>query len=254
VGLKDGALHIDSDGVRGQCTRYYLRPPDTAQSKVDLTFEVKVVRNAGRAASISVSYVGQFRLFPDRIEFANDPSISAPVAEGEFHTYRIVRVPGEVTVYVDGRRALQTDNVDERVVHGTKHSAYVTAFGNEPDTTGVNIFPTEILPEVTGYSIWRRFEEVLDDPVTRERRVISWSADSGEFPDQYQLDHIIEVGACAVSHDQGYSGWTEMEDGRVFVVNYTDDTAPPVRPGSGMFGCSWIRGTYLLPEDLPPAE
>lgn len=60
---------------------------------------------------------------------------------------------------------------------------------------------------------------------------------------------MIEI-AAAVSHDLGYPGWTQLHDGRIFAVDYTDDTAPPNRPGSGVFGRSWIRGTFVELADL----
>ena len=112
----------------------------------------------------------------------------------------------------------------------------------------------QISPDVTGYSIWRRAEVILDDPKSG-RYAASWSARRDGFPDQYQLDHIIEVDASVVGSDQGYSGWIELDDGRIFVVNYTDDTAPMVAllPDHvwPLLGIPWIRGTYLLPQDLP---
>ena len=97
-------------------------------------------------------------------------------------------------------------------------------------------------------------EERLDDPHTGER-VVSWSAARDGFPDQYQLDHIIQVEASAAGGDQGYSGWIQLDDGRIFVVNYTDDTAPMVRwdpYDTGLLGITWIRGTFVHPSDLPP--
>lgn len=78
-----------------------------------------------------------------------------------------------------------------------------------------------------------KFEATTDDPHENiGRRVVSWKADDERFPDQYQLDHIVEVEASANGYEQGYSGWVQLEDGRVFVVNYTDDTAP-VAEGHG---------------------
>ena len=73
------------------------------------------------------------------------------------------------------------------------------------------------------------------------------------FPDQYQLDHILEVEASANGHDQGYSGWVELEDGSLFVVHYTDDTAAACTPNPHHLGVPWIRGTIVRPEDWPPA-
>jgi hypothetical protein len=69
------------------------------------------------------------------------------------------------------------------------------------------------------------------------------------------LDHLIEIEASVAGHDQGYSGWTLLPDGRIFVVNYTDDTAPAVEPNAGgvgaRMGVSWLRGTYLSRHELP---
>ena len=259
VGLKDGALHIENNGVLGQYTQYFMRPADTHESTIDVTVEVKVVSNQGRAATLSVPYVGMFRIFPDRVEFAHDPSVSVKVTPGEFHVYRVVREPGKARLFVDNGPAVEISNVDDRVWRegALKTSIYTLAFGNEINAGAAvtNVFSQQITPEVTGYSIWRRVEEKLDDPHTGVK-VFSWSAESGRFPDQYQLDHIIEVGATIVGGDQGYSGWVQLYDGRIFVINYTDDTAPMLRydpyVGGGLLGITWMRGTYLLPSDLPP--
>ena len=110
-----------------------------------------------------------------------------------------------------------------------------------------------ITPEVTGYSIWRRLEVGIDNPNTPDRQV-SWNARDG-FSDQFQLDHIIEIDGTIAGNDQGYSGWFELNDGRIFVVNYTDDTARWNCDTSFLpIGVSWIRGIYVLPADLRRGE
>jgi len=265
VGLKDGALHIDNDGRRGQFTRYSLRPPDSTQSTVDLTAEVQVLANAGRAATLSAPFAGKLRLFPDHAHMAHDPSLRIDVTPGRFHTYRVVSRVGRLIVLVDGEPALDTDRGDDTVMTFPwlpfmRVSPYAPSFGNEaissralgeehPEAQPL-LFARDITPEVTGYSIWRSVEEVIDDP-RLGRRVISWSATRDGFPDQYQLDHMVEVGATVNGHDQGYSGWVQLDDGRIFVVEYTDDTAAGEYPTMDMFGVPWIRGTFLSLSDLP---
>jgi len=266
VGLKDGVLHIDSDGVCGQHTAYFLRQPDSAKTVIDVTVEVKVTSNEGRAATLSVPLVGKFRFFPDRVEFAHNTSTAAKwtasVTHGEFHTYRAVRHGAMATLYIDGELAWETDKVDQSVIplHATpvkEVSVYRLGFGNESESKHPpRINDNEISPKVTGYSTWRRAELVLDDPQTG-RFAASWSADRDGFPDQYQLDHIIEVEATVVGNEQGYSGWVQLDDGRIFVVAYTDDAAPmvwadpeTVAPWPRL-GIPWIRGTNLLLSDLP---
>jgi hypothetical protein len=265
VGLKDGALHIDNDGVCGQFTKYTLRPPDTAEATVDLTLEVKVLANQGRAATVSIPFAGKLRLFPDHLLMAHDPSLRVAVTPGEFHTYRVVSRVGKMQLYVDGKLRLDTDKADSRLqaLPWVQASVYALEFGNESkgsnataeEATGTlpDVYPANITPEITGYSVWRRFEAILDDPKTG-KRAFRWSAGKDGFPDQYQLDHILEVEASASGHDQGYSGWIQLDDGRVFVVHYTDDTSAASRPNPHNFGVPWIRGTFLSLADLPPAK
>ena len=264
VGLKDGALHIDNDGVSGQSTTYLLRQPDSTDTKIDLTVEVQVVANSGRAATVSVPFVGKVRIYPDHIELAHAPKVRADVIPGKFHTYRIVRDGNNAQLYVDGQLKIKTDQVDigtwkERWTPTTT-SLHQLAFGNEVSiaqevTGGVPAkWPGTFLPsqmyseEITGYSIWRNFALTMDDPGTGTY-TSSWSADSGEFPDQYQLDHMIEVESSIAGADQGYAAWVELDDRRIFVAAYTDDGAPTMWGGN--MGISWMRGTFLEPGDLP---
>ena len=85
-----------------------------------------------------------------------------------------------------------------------------------------------------------------------DERLTTWKAERDGFPDQYQLDNIIEVEASANGYEQGYSGWIQLDDGRIFVVHYTDDSAPMVKGRDDGYGIPWIRGTFLDLSDLPP--
>jgi len=262
VGLQKDALHIDGDGARGQFTQYYLRQPDSTVTMIDVSVEVKVLANSGRAATLSVPYVGKLRVFRDRVELAHDgvaePILTAAVTPDEFHVYRVVRRNDSARLTIDGKVTLEVKKPDQRLLPTSwaspKCSLYRLAFGNEPETPWPLIHDYEISRKVTGYSVWRRASVVLDDP-QGGKYTATWRAGSDGFPDQYQLDHIIEVDASIVGNDQGYSGWVELEDGRVFVVNYTDDTAPMIKQLPNhpwpLLGVPWIRGTFLLPADLP---
>ena len=265
VGLKDGALHIDNDGMCGQFTKYTLRPPDAADSIVDLTFEVKVLANQGRAATVSIPFAGKLRVFPDHVVMAHDPALRVDVAAGQFHTYQVTSRVGQMKLFVDGKLRLDTNKADSRLqqLPWTRISTYSLEFGNEAKGIGAggqdvaktmpDVYPANITPEVTGYSVWPSFEAVLEDPRTGKRK-LSWVAARDGFPDQYQLDHMIEIEASASGHDQGYSGWIQLDDGRIFVVHYTDDTSAASRPNPHNFGVPWIRGTFLELSDLPPRK
>ncbi|MFV1967321.1 MAG: sialidase family protein [Pirellulaceae bacterium] len=264
VGLKDGELHIDSDGIRGQFTKYNLKPPESPSAILDFTAEVKVLENQGRAATISIPFAGRLRLFPDHVEMSHDSTLRVEVSPGEFHIYRIVTRQGHMQLYVDDELKLDTDKVDAKTwkQEWIRYSAHGLGFGNEakgygqfPDSKGTrpDVYLCNIAPETTGYSIWRRVKAIITEPQDRQE-VLSWSAEKDGFPDQYQLDHLIEVEASVNGHEQGYSGWIQLPDGRIFVAHYTDDTSEQGKPNPYQFGIPWIRGTFLELSDLPPAK
>ncbi|MFC1677754.1 hypothetical protein ACFL3G_11925, partial [Planctomycetota bacterium] len=268
VAMKDGALHIDNDGRRGQFTMYNMRPPDTPDSTVDVTAEVKVLRNDGYAATLSVPFTGKLRIFPDYVEMAHNASVRVDVTPGVFHTYRIISEVGRMRLYVDGALEFDGDVGDDRLLSAAGGavlvSYYSLGFGNEQWGSGTtegdvlrsvpNVYLRHISPDTTGYSIWKRVEEVLDDPTTGHREY-SWVASRDGFPDTHQMDHIIEIDASISGHEQGYSGWIQLDDGRIFVVHYTDDTAAQSYPTPyANLGIPWIRGTFLELSDLPPIK
>src|SRR5690606_37542230 len=163
------------------------------------------------------------------------------------------------TLHIDDKLVLDTADVDDRQSRNSwspsPGSPLLFAFGNYPSPevyppdigySSTAMYPFQITPEVTGLSYWRSVDVAIDYSNGNKHHT-SWVAARDGFPDQYQLDHVIEVEASIAGIDQGYSGWTRLPDGRLFVVNYTDDTAviwPPTR--TSPYRCSWIRGTYLF--------
>jgi hypothetical protein len=278
AGLKAGALHIDSDGMCGQFTKYFFRCPNGADDRIEVEAECRVDQNAGKAATLSVPYAGRLRIFPDHAEFAHDPNHRYPVEPGQFHVYAVSVSGDKVTVRVDGQRTSTLSRSAEAVAKlawsPVRASVYAMEFGNETaegldqqfdwvpnavrpkhDTTAASgelaaILLNNITPAVTGTSVWRHVT-VRYASAGAEYYKASWSGTKNAFPDQYQLDHILRVEGSIGGVDQGYSGWRQLPDGRVFIVNYTDDTArwncdasyPPL-------GVSWIRGSFVPLEDL----
>lgn len=301
VGLKDGQLHIDSDALCGQFTRYCLRSPDSPASVIDVSAEIMVTENHGRAATLSVPFVGKLRIFTDYAEMAHEPSLRADVTEGEFHTYRILYEPPGFTLYIDGKKVFTSDKNAHQVVRtdwsAVGSSPFIFAFGNEPafsetspwepvsevragltssswlktyhdnssepDTVipegthmlGMAVMSDRITPAVTGHSIWKSLDVQMQDPNTGRNYSLSWSAEQDGFPDQYILDRVIEVESSISGLDNGYSGWITLSDGRIFVINYTDDIAPACPAAlQAARNLPWIRGTYLNMADVLPVN
>ena len=96
-----------------------------------------------------------------------------------------------------------------------------------------------------GKSWWSRAAyQVSND--TEPHHQWKWDAQSGEHPDQYQLDQMLELHANTPSAthrpDNGYSSWVEVEDGRIFMVDYSNRGDPRTK--------SHLYGVYFSPGDF----
>ena len=70
-----------------------------------------------------------------------------------------------------------------------------------------------------------------------------WQAASGEYPNQYEIDHWLELDYNSNPNpDHGYSSWVQLPDGRIFVADYTNEDSPP--------GKACLKGYFLRPEEL----
>ena len=74
----------------------------------------------------------------------------------------------------------------------------------------------------------------------------SWQASSGDYPDQYQRDRMIQIHANHPAQqpwpDHGYSSWVIRDDGTIFFVDYTNAGDVP--------DTSHIVGVVINPEDI----
>ena len=96
-----------------------------------------------------------------------------------------------------------------------------------------------------GKSFWRMITYHVENP-TLDDVDWSWDAASGEYPDQYQRDRLIQMHANDPhqkhSPDHGYSSWLFLEDGRICFTDYTNRGDEP--------GLSHIVGLHFRPEEL----
>jgi hypothetical protein len=258
VRLAEDALHI-ANRPRG-VTRYLLQPPENLRSDILLEARLRVAGPAGvPLATLHVSRVS-FRVLVLRdaiwCDFRRRPASSAnpgfhsstsgprvdaahPVDMTEYRTVRVQATAGRMWVSVDG----------EEVIHGVVTREWPleeTWFGREPEAGG------EVWFRHVSYHIRNQHEPEY---------VWHWNARRGRLPDQYQLDHVLEISAnppadpVAYSEgqrgeassgvpDNGYSSWVELPDGSVYFVDYTNhgDPAP--------FG--HLYGAVLTPDDFPP--
>lgn len=95
-----------------------------------------------------------------------------------------------------------------------------------------------------GRSFWNQVRYAVRNPTLADTEW-SWAAASGQWPDQYQRERMIQIHANHPDQrpgpDHGYSSWLMLADGRIFLVDYTNRGDEP--------GKSHLVGVYLEPED-----
>ena len=100
-------------------------------------------------------------------------------------------------------------------------------------------------PESTGDVGWRDFTYYVSNP-TEPDHLWNWQARLGQYPDQYQIDRMLELHSNPPleNHrpDNGYSSWVELPDSRIYLVDYTNrgDPAPNAH----------LYGVYFSPDDF----
>jgi hypothetical protein len=97
----------------------------------------------------------------------------------------------------------------------------------------------------SGTSYWRTVRYEVKNP-NLPPYSWEWMASSGEWPDQYQRDRMIQIHANSADQkpgpDHGYSSWLTLEDGRIILVDYTNCGDKPTK--------SHIVGVFLELEDI----
>ena len=100
-------------------------------------------------------------------------------------------------------------------------------------------------PQAGGRSYWRQLSYSSQNP-TIDDHSWSWNAASGDYPDQYQRQRMIQIHGNHPEQppapDHGYSSWLTLEDGRIMWVDYTNYGDPG--------GCAHLVGVFINTEDL----
>jgi len=197
--------------------RYTLLPPESSFSDVDFEAEVRVEASAGNAsvAFMSVSRLGQLlEIAPDHIAIRRGRGYNYhKVDMTEFHTIRLSHRRGWLKVQLDGETVLHKCVFREEYPASDFHGGDPmkrTQFGQINDS---------------GRSYWRRVSYSLGNP-TLDDFSWSWEASSGNMPDQYQRDRLIQIHGNHPSQepwpDHGYSSWVQRADGTIYFVDYTN--------------------------------
>ncbi len=234
IGYQPGGTHYDDDLVLaggclrlvakpGAVTRYTLLPPESSWSDVVFEAELQVQGPADQAAAAAeISRVGQRLDFTSNGIWINGGSYSMTdrrylIDMTRRRTVRLEVIANRVVLSVDGKPALNAVIFDEAPLRETW-------FGGISDSGGE--------------STWFRVRYSVKN-MTEPNFEWRWAAASGAYPDQYQIDRVLEVRGnpprpgSDYPPDNGYSSWLEREDGSVYMVDYTNQGDP--KPTSHLY-------------------
>lgn len=198
--LDGGAMTIRSGDGREGAVDFSLYPAQAPDSRVEIEAELRVEKSEANATAIGAGVWVHF--LPDRVLLGDRPEQGFEIDASEWHRYRIVREDGRVRIWVDGEQKLDAPigGITTRYVH----------FGNR-DVRGYQ--------ENLGVSHWRSLRARVDN---REDVSIdwSWTAEDG-FPDRFRREREVLLDR---SVDSGYSSWTQLPDGDIVILDYTNES------------------------------
>jgi len=235
----DDSLIIENDSGDANAVLYSLRPitdPRTASAQLDI--QLAVERNEGLHCGVHLGCL--WLIFPDRVQAQIGHVDPVRLDATQFHHYAFTYDRGIVALAVDGKEACSIDLVK----HGLKIDRFRRPIRVGNVQRGWPWWGPYHFERNGGRSAWRSIRLRTDEPRYRHYEW-QWTPRDGR-PDQYEIDHILELQNDRHSPrgDFGYSGWVQLPDGEVFcVVHYRGDAAK-----SYVVGC-WIRETDFGGDD-----
>ena len=239
------AAHLDSDCLvienkpEHEC-RYSLLPAESSFSAFEFEAQLRVEGpNLDPSVVLSVGSHGAMLIIgPDSISWVTG-QLSRPrnvdayqnLNFRQWRTVTITHKQGWMRILVDGETVFHKSIFGVRLQisdTGSGDPSRRTQFGQAGDS---------------GRSFWESVSWKVENP-TLDDHAWSWEAASGEFPDQYQRDRLIQIHGNNPnpSPDHGYSSWLRLDDGRILLVDYTNvGDVPPT--------CHLV-GVYLTDDDL----
>ena len=232
--VKNSALTVEN-GPQYEC-RYSLLPPQDRFSTVDFEAEVQVAGPPGEpVAFMSCGSLDALLLIgSDGMTLGKSQSTDLH-RRVDFSHPRCVAIrheAGLLRVQVDGDDLLYRNvfRGETEISDRTTRPDMRTMFGQWGDT-GTSTWTT------VSFSSTNR---------TLEDWSWSWSAASGDYPDQYQRDRMVQIHTNlpgqSPAPDHGYSSWLTLPDGRIILVDYTNCGDEP--------GKSHIVGVHLTTSDI----
>lgn len=226
--LMDETLTVRTEEGKRGAVEFSLYPAQDHVSRVEIEATLRIEAAQRHAAAISAGV--WLRFLPDRVCLADRPEAGFPIDARQWHTYRIVRADGFVTVWVDGVEKLR-EPVGDLWVRQVR-------FGNRASSPAGGAYS-----ENAGVTHWRSLSAKVRNA---DDSSIDWNwTPRLGYPDQFRRDRIVVLDTAHPA-DCGYSMWTQLPDGRLVILDYT--SAPSLEPFSHAGGTPPIIRAYLVAE------
>ena len=228
--LRSGPSEITLDEADGlhivhndpATTQYNLLPPENFRSEMTWESELKVQGDV-HDQQCAIIQIGRFHVTgsgqgvlrltirPDGLYVGSVHHMSVSIDRfwscdmTDWHKIRIHHKGGLLQFYLDGKCVLRHQVVREAPLAPTY-------FGTPPNSVG--------------QSWWRNVTYQVTNSSEADH-FWKWDMNGGTFPDQYEIDNIIELHANHhESPDNGYSTWHQFDDGEILVLDYTNNGDP----------------------------
>jgi hypothetical protein len=203
--LEDGALVLRTAEGEREAVDFSLYPAQDDQSEVTITATLRVGQADPEGCAISAGC--WVRFLPDRICLSDRPEAGFAFDTRDWHTYRILRGKGRITIEVDGKRMLDEPMGDlwVREVHFGNRAGQLKGGGGYAHNSSV--------------SFWRSVSVRVSNA---QDYSLDWSWDPSKgYPDQFRRDRVVVLD-YSYPADCGYSSWTQMPDGGIVILDYTN--------------------------------
>jgi len=194
--INEDVMKINSQkGPKGQ-VQFSLYPAQAPSSEVTIETELKVAASDKNGCIINAG-IG-IRFEPDKISIVQKPETYLNIDATKWHKYKIIREKGKIYIYVDGNLEL-TERIAGQEIR------YVS-FGNGGAQQNQSL------------TYWKNLSANVDN---KNDYSIDWNWDAKNgYPDQFRREHEILLDKSA---DSGYSGWTQLKNGNIVIVDYTNE-------------------------------
>ncbi|MBI4907595.1 MAG: exo-alpha-sialidase [Acidobacteria bacterium] len=210
-------MEIHTREGRQSAAEFTLYPLEDDDSSVEFEAELQVLEAGANAVNICAG--AWIRLLPNRVEIADQPQAGFDIDARQWHRYRIRNAGQTITVFADGVKRLEVPNKDLF----TRHVRFGNRSGATPASSREGRKPLRGTEYVTngGLSRWRYIHVAVKN---RRDHSIDWTwTPASGYPDQFRRSRVLRLEKCGTfaAGDCGYSGWDQLRDRNVVVVDYT---------------------------------